>query len=94
LSWPGFQTFYAPVAGGKLVSWFNTLAAAARLIPCSGVSGSLPDELGGLTNSKTSLLTNHSLTGSTLSELGFMTSMTVTILINNSLTGFMPIELG
>ena len=58
------------------------------------LSGSIPPELGDLSNLRYLHLFNNSLTGSIPPELGDLTKLRYLHLFNNSLTGSIPPELG
>jgi len=58
------------------------------------LTGSIPSELGNLTNLSWLFLDNNKLTGSIPSELGNLTNLTALFLENNKLTGSIPSELG
>ena len=58
------------------------------------LSGTIPAELGDLTELKFIRLGSNDLTGSIPTELGNLTNMTILDLTNNELTGSIPTELG
>ena len=58
------------------------------------LTGSIPAELGDLTNLQMLNLDNNQLTGSIPTELGDLTNLEVLGLYNNQLTGSIPAELG
>ena len=58
------------------------------------LSGSIPEELGNLSNLTVLYLNNNQLTGSIPEELGNLSNLTVLYLNNNQLTGPIPEELG
>ena len=60
----------------------------------NNLSGSIPAELGNLTNLAGLALENNSLSGNIPSELGNLTNLNNLTLDNNSLTGSIPAELG
>ena len=59
-----------------------------------GLAGSIPPELGNLTNLTSLYLSNNKLTGPVLAELGNFTDLTSLNLADNQLTGLIPPELG
>jgi hypothetical protein len=60
----------------------------------SGLSGSIPSEIGNLTNLESLYLNNNQLTGLIPSEIGNLTNLTSLNLSNNQLTGSIPSEIG
>ncbi|MDC1119549.1 leucine-rich repeat domain-containing protein [Gammaproteobacteria bacterium] len=60
----------------------------------NGLNGTIPSELGNLSNLTSLNLGNNSLTGTIPSELGNLTKLTQILLFSNSLTGSIPSELG
>ena len=60
----------------------------------SGITGSIPPELGILTNLTYLNLGNNELTGSVPSEIGQLTNLTYLNLSNNQLTDSIPLEIG
>ena len=59
-----------------------------------GLTGSIPPEIGSLTNLRHLYLYNNQLTGSIPSEIGKLTNLTHLYLDNNQLTGSIPSEIG
>ena len=59
----------------------------------SGLTGSIPPEIGNLTNLTNLLLSNNQLTGSIPPEIGNLTNLTYLLLSNNQLTGIIPDEI-
>ena len=55
-----------------------------------GLTGSIPPEIGSLTNLRHLYLYNNQLTGSIPSEIGNLTNLTRLYLENNQLTGVIP----
>ena len=60
----------------------------------SGLSGSIPSEIGNLTNLESLYLNNNQLTGLIPSEIGNLTNLTDLRLSSNQLTGSIPSEIG
>ena len=60
----------------------------------SGLTGSIPPEIGNLTNLERLYLENNQLTGSIPPEIGNLTNQSVLNLENNQLTGSIPPEIG
>jgi len=60
----------------------------------SGLTGSIPPEIGNLTNLTNLILHNNQLTGSIPPEIGNLTNLTILTLYNNELTGSIPPEIG
>jgi hypothetical protein len=60
----------------------------------NGLNGTIPSELGNLSNLTYLHLGSNSLTGTIPSELGNLTKLTQILLFSNSLTGSIPSELG
>jgi hypothetical protein len=58
------------------------------------LTGSIPPEIGNLTNLTLLLLYNNQLTGSIPSEIGNLTNLTKLVLFNNQLTDSIPSEIG
>ena len=58
------------------------------------LTGTIPPELGGLTNLQLLWLQDNQLTGTIPAELGDLTSLQELLLFNNQLTGTIPPELG
>jgi len=58
------------------------------------LTGSIPPEIGNLTNLTRLYLNNNQLTGSIPPEIGNLTNLTGLILFNNQLTGEIPSEIG
>ena len=63
-------------------------------LPYNGLTGSIPPEIGNLTNLYSLYLNNNQLTGSIPSEIGNLTNLTKVILGGNQLTGSIPSEIG
>ena len=63
-------------------------------VPTNDLSGSIPPELGNLTNLDMLSLSGNALTGSIPPELGDLTNLTSLWLHNNYLSGPIPTELG
>jgi len=63
-------------------------------LPNSGLTGSIPSEIGYLTNLTELNLYNNQLTGSIPPEIGNLTNLTYMNLGSNQLTGSIPSEIG
>ena len=67
-------------------------------IPCSiwdnQLTGTIPEELGNLTNLKSLYLSDNKLAGTIPEELGNLTNLEFLSLFDNQLTGMIPEELG
>ena len=63
-------------------------------LPYNGLTGSIPPEIGNLTNLYSLYLNNNQLTDSIPSEIGNLTNLTKVILGGNQLTGSIPSEIG
>ena len=59
-----------------------------------GLTGSIPPEIGSLTNLRHLYLYNNQFTGSIPSEIGNLTNLTSVSLYDNQLTGEIPSEIG
>jgi len=85
-------------AAGTECDWYGvgcSYGHVSRLIlNDNSLSGSIPAELGNLTNLTSLYLNINSLTGSIPPELGNLTNLTFFSLANNSLSGSIPAELG
>jgi hypothetical protein len=83
---------------GTECSWFGvtcTNGSVSRLYFWkNGLNGTIPSELGNLSNLTWLNLGNNSLSGTIPSELGNLTKLTQMMLFSNSLTGGIPAELG
>ena len=78
-------------------SWFGVLCLGqvVRVVLASnGLAGSIPPDLGGLTNLNVLDLRNNQLTGTIPPELGNLSNLTLLHLRGNQLTGTIPPELG
>ena len=64
------------------------------LLPGNGLSGSIPSQLGNLSNLTSLYLWDNQLSGSIPSELGNLANLTDLILYNNQLSGEIPSQLG
>ena len=67
--------------------------AGANLVQCD-LTGSIPSEIGLLTNLVSLIVAYTGLTGSIPSELGKLSNIVTLALISNTLTGSIPSELG
>ena len=63
-------------------------------LPYNGLTGSIPPEIGNLTNLYSLYLNNNQLTGGIPSEIENLTNLTKVILGGNQLTGSIPSEIG
>ena len=63
-------------------------------LPNSGLTDSIPSEIGNLTNLERLVLNDNQLTGSIPSEIGNLTNLIWLILDVNELTGSIPSEIG
>ncbi len=85
-------------AAGTECDWYGvgcSYGSVSRIVlDDNSLSGSIPAELGNLTNLTGLSLAYNSLTGSIPAELGNLTNLTSLSLNNNSLTGSIPAELG
>ena len=88
-------------AAGTECSWFGVSCYADSGKSVSnlslwknGLNGTIPSELGNLSNLTYLHLGSNSLTGTIPSELGNLTKLTQILLFSNSLTGGIPAELG
>jgi len=63
-------------------------------LPYNYLTGSIPPEIGNLTNLHSLYLNNNQLTGGIPSEIGNLTNLTKVILGGNQLTGSIPSEIG
>ena len=83
---------------GTECSWYGVTCSDGNalylLLQNNSLSGSIPSELGNLTELTTLRLYNNSLTGSIPSELGNLTELTTLYLDNNTLSGSIPTQLG
>ena len=83
---------------GPVVDWFGITLAGNRVseivLSSNFLSGSIPPELGNLTNLTDLKLDGNSLSGSIPAELGNLTNLTQLYLNYNSLSGSIPAELG
>ncbi len=83
---------------GPVDTWFGVIVENDRvtglLFNQNQLAGSIPAELGNLTNLTTLSLTRNQLTGSIPVELGNLTNLTFLALFANQLTGPIPVELG
>ncbi|MCE2441541.1 MAG: leucine-rich repeat domain-containing protein [Candidatus Latescibacteria bacterium] len=80
-------------------TWYGVRTDAAGRVDSlnlrnNSLSGSIPAELGDLTNLKYLALNNNSLSGSIPAELGDLTNLRELYLHENNLTGPIPAELG
>ena len=82
-----------PIADWDGVTVFGGRVAQLK-IQSSGLTGTIPAELGKLTNLAQLWLYRNSLTGAIPVELGNLTNLTLLHLYSNSLTGAIPAELG
>jgi len=85
-------------AAGTECDWYGvgcSYGSVSRIVlDDNSLSGSIPAELGNLTNLTSLYLNVNSLTGSIPSELGNLTNLVFLSLNNNSLSGSIPTELG
>lgn len=85
-------------AVGTECDWYGVTCSSGSVsrigLYRNSLSGSIPAELGNLTNLTTLYLYDNSLSGSIPAELGNLTSLIRLDLYNNSLSGSIPAELG
>jgi len=85
-------------AAGTECSWFGVICDSGSVFSLSlminSLTGTIPSELGNLTNLTGLYLFNNTLSGSIPSELGNLTSLIDLFLFNNTLSGSIPPELG
>jgi len=85
-------------AAGTECDWYGVRCSYGHVsrivLDDNSLSGSIPAELGNLTNLTSLYLNFNSLTGSIPSELGNLTNLVFLSLNNNSLSGSIPAELG
>jgi len=85
-------------ADGTECHWYGVTCSSGFvsriLLPYNSLSGSIPAELGNLTNLINLNLSNNSLTGGIPAELGNLTNLESLHLEWNSLSGSIPAELG
>ena len=79
-------------------SWYGVTCSdgnpVSLRLQSNSLIGSIPAELGNLTNLTSLLLDNNTLTGSIPASLGNLTKLTDLFLNRNSLSGSIPSELG
>ena len=85
-------------AAGTECNWYGIACSAGSVfrirLHANTLSGSIPAELGNLTNLTNLDLSTNSLSGGIPSELGNLTNLTTLDLYNNPLSGSIPSELG
>ena len=85
-------------AAGTECSWFGIGCSNGHVeyldLADNTLSGSIPTQLGNLTNLTSLSLDNNILSGSIPTELGNLTNLTILYLDDNSLSGSIPSELG
>ena len=85
-------------AAGTECDWYGITCSSgyvARIsLSSNSLSGSIPAELGNLTNLQLLYLSYNSLSGSIPAELGNLTNLRNLYLLSNSLSGSIPAELG
>jgi len=85
-------------AAGTECDWYGITCSNGSVtelrLSGNSLSGSIPSELGNLTNLTGLYLNDNSLSGSIPSELGNLTNLRSLYLYNNSLSGNIPPELG
>ena len=85
-----FGDYYVELWGESYSIFYTT----ELNLPNSGLTGSIPPEIGNLTNLERLYLENNQLTGSIPPEIGNLTNQSVLNLENNQLTGSIPPEIG
>jgi len=92
-----YNTGWMGVVGTEC-NWYGVTCSSGSVqklyLSSNSLSGSIPAELGNLTNLRFLYLNNNSLSGSIPVELGNLTNSTYLYLNNNSLSGSIPAELG
>jgi Ran GTPase-activating protein (RanGAP) involved in mRNA processing and transport len=85
-------------AAGTECDWYGVTCSSGSVsridLSDNSLSGSIPAELGNLTNLTYLNLSTNSLTGSIPAELGNLSKLITLYLGNNSLSGSIPAELG
>ena len=85
-------------AAGTECDWYGITCSSGRVTKIKlgwrQLTGSIPAELGSLTELESLILSSNSLSGSIPSELGNLTNLEGLYLNSNSLTGSVPAELG
>ena len=81
--------------GGAIVLWGVCYAndITSLNLSSTGLTGSIPPEIGNLTNLNYLWLSNNQLTGSIPSEIGNLTNLEVLSLSSNQLSGIIPDEI-
>jgi Leucine-rich repeat (LRR) protein len=95
-SW-GFQSTSNIEVGDYYVSlWGDYSVLNTTVVDLGGnnLGGSIPPEIGNLTNLTELYLYNNQITGSIPSEIGNLTNLEVLSLYNNQITGSIPSEIG
>jgi len=83
---------------GPVSTWYGIEVSGSRVVKIelkeNNLHGSIPGELGDLTNLEELILYNNQLISSIPSELGNLTNLNTLILMDNLLSGNVPSEIG
>ena len=93
---PGTTNEIVGCADGEVELWDECYSIENTTIlnlPVNGLTGSIPPEIGNLTNLERVILNNNGLTGSIPPEIGNLTNLESLEVANNQLTGSIPSEI-
>ncbi len=93
---PGTTNEIVGCADGEVELWDECYSIGNTTIlnlPVNGLTGSIPPEIGNLTNLERVILNNNELTGSIPPEIGNLTNLESLEVANNQLTGSIPSEI-